>query len=284
MNGESFIRMKQQNWAKRKGFDLVSGTIGSDGEKVYASRLEDNLFSSLSSQIKADFDRGSGHEIRGIQGQLPHMQALSSSSALAVNLFQYWQGKDIRPLLRALRLISARNTAVNYSLSFEQKHPIGGKLGTPNMDVIIRENAGFTYAIETKFIEPYRNNPEKLQAVYLENDFLHQRLPHLCQLAKGLSAGDRKFQRLNAAQLIKHALGLCRRQAKSNFCLVYLWYDVPGKYSFEHQEEIEQFASVAEADGIRFKHITYQEVIANLSKDFYEGNEAYCDYLTERYL
>ena len=69
-----------------------------------------------------------------------------------------------------------------------------------------------------------------------------------------------------------------------DFYLVYLWYDVLGEDGFRHREEIEQFAKIAEADGIRFKHITYQEVIANLSKDFYEGNEAYCDYLTERYL
>lgn len=286
MNGKDFILLKQQNWAKRKGFDLVPGTIGSDGVKVYVSRLEDNLFGGLSSQTKADLAQGSGHETRGVQGQLPHMQSLGSSSALAVNLFQYWQGKDIRSLLLAMHLIApVHSTAVDYSLSFESKQPIGGNLGTPNIDVAIRESTGVTYAFESKFVEPYRDTPKEIQAVYLENKDFQQRLPHLYGLAKELVAGHCKFQRLDAAQLIKHALGLCNpKQAKSNFCLVYLWYDVPGKYGCEHREEIEQFAQFAKDDGIRFKHITYQKVIANLLKNFYQGNEAYCDYMAERYL
>ena len=80
------------------------------------------------------------------------------------------------------------------------------------------------------------------------------------------------------------AQGKRELRVKHNFYLVYLWYDVLGRDGFLHQEEINQFASIAEKDNIHFKAITYQEVIANLSESFYEGNEAYCDYLTERYL
>ena len=52
----------------------------------------------------------------------------------------------------------------------------------------------------------------------------------------------------------------------------------------ETEKEIEQFAEIAKKDNIKFSHITYQEVIARLSKEFYDGNEAYCNYLTDRYL
>lgn len=57
-----------------------------------------------------------------------------------------------------------------------------------------------------------------------------------------------------------------------------------GKEGSEHRKEIEQFAEIAKKDNIKFSHITYQEVIAELSKEFYDGNEPYCNYLTDRYL
>jgi len=50
------------------------------------------------------------------------------------------------------------------------------------------------------------------------------------------------------------------------------------------RKEIEQFAEIVKRDNIKFSHITYQEVIINLSKEFYDENEMYCNYLTDRYL
>jgi len=44
MNGLEFIKSKQQNWASRKGFKLVAGTIPDRGEKNYLYSLTDNLF------------------------------------------------------------------------------------------------------------------------------------------------------------------------------------------------------------------------------------------------
>lgn len=71
---------------------------------------------------------------------------------------------------------------------------------------------------------------------------------------------------------------------KSRFTLLYLWYDVIGKGGAAHRKEIEEFAAIAKSDGIEFRHITYQEVIIQLSNEYYKGNEAYVDYLTDRYL
>lgn len=91
---------------------------------------------------------------------------------------------------------------------------------------------------------------------------------------------------MDAAQLVKHILGLSAnyQEKRVKFRLLYLWYDVLGEDGAEHRREIEQFASIAQKDNILFRHITYQEVIATLAKDYREGNEAYIDYLTERYL
>lgn len=75
-----------------------------------------------------------------------------------------------------------------------------------------------------------------------------------------------------------------RRLFTRSFRLLYLWYDVLGKDGVEHRKEIEQFAEIAQRDNIKFSHITYQEVIMKLSKEFYEGNEDYLNYITDRYL
>ncbi|MCD7850103.1 MAG: hypothetical protein LUH63_10440 [Parabacteroides sp.] len=101
-------------------------------------------------------------------------------------------------------------------------------------------------------------------------------------MAKEISPDDNKYQYLDAAQLLKHILGL--KQNSKNFHLLYLWYDVIGTEGAEHRKEIELFAEIAQKDNIKFSHTTYQEIIIKLSKEFYTGNERYCDYLTERYL
>ena len=57
-----------------------------------------------------------------------------------------------------------------------------------------------------------------------------------------------------------------------------------GKEGVEHRKEIEQFAEIARKDHVKFSNVTYQEVIMKLLKEFYEGNENYLNYITDRYL
>ena len=66
--------------------------------------------------------------------------------------------------------------------------------------------------------------------------------------------------------------------------MLYLWYDVPGTEGYEHRQEIEAFASIAKADGIDFRHITYQKVISYLEENYKNEHKDYIDYLVKRYL
>lgn len=329
MNGKDFILLKQQNWAKRKGIELVPGTIGSNGEKNYVSKVAQNLFEPLSEDNFACYNQGDGNETKDGGKRRAKMKALHSSSAIVVNLFQYWQrenGIHLPSLLRALKLPATRYVGKEYKnvgsqtdctivetskplsfngIKFEEKFEISPDKAlfphTPNIDVVIYGD--YDFAIESKFTEPYSSKHDGLKTKYVEDTSFWESLPNLYELAKEISPYNNKFRYLDAAQLIKHVLGLKKKYIKTHsdmqtssghalkiaakpyeFYLVYLWYDVLGEDGFKHREEIEQFARIAEEDGIRFKHITYQEVIANLSKDCYEGNEAYCDYMTERYL
>lgn len=293
MNGKSYIQLKQQNWAKRKGLKLVGGTIPNSGEKKYLNDINLNIFNQhLSEETKENFDEGDGNERKDNKTRLAKMKALHSSSALPVNVFQYWQEKDVSPILNACKLIDKRpfnSVTLPNAVRFEQKFEICDNKKDfpkkPNLDVVIKYNNN-VYAIESKFTEPYNGKSKALREVYksAQLDKLWKGIPNLQKLANLISPDNSEFKYLDAAQLIKHILGLKKAHKKSGFTLLYLWYDVIGKDGAAHREEIEQFAKIAKSDGIKFRHITYQEVIIYLSKEFYVGNEDYINYLTDRYL
>lgn len=89
------------------------------------------------------------------------------------------------------------------------------------------------------------------------------------------------FQYLDAAQLLKHVLGLHRRFAASGFELLYLWYDVPGSTAAdEHRAEVERFSQAISAE-VRFRSMTYQALFERLLPSI-EGTD-YAAYLRSRY-
>lgn len=311
MTGLEFIKSKQQSWAKRKGFELIGGTIPNRGETNYMHNLSDNLFEYLSEENFESYNSGDGNETKDSKTRLAKMKALHSSSAIVVNLFQYWQRKDVYPIMNACKLCSRDSSRVDFmfenvgsdspkvfsiprissinKIKFEEKFEISKDKSqfpkSPNIDVAIKDFQPIVFAIESKFTEPYNSKKHGVvKQNYIENISFWNGLSNLYELAKEISPNNNKFQYLDAAQLIKHILGLKKNYNKNGFHLLYLWYDVIGKDGVEHRKEIEQFANIAKRDNVKFSHITYQEVIIKLSKKFYDGNEFYCNYLTDRYL
>lgn len=310
MTGLEFIKSKQQNWARQKGFTLVGGTIPNKGEKNYLQNLNDNLFKQLSKESSDCFNSGDGNETKDGKTRLAKMKALHSSSAIVVNLFQYWQ-KDVYPIAYACGLCSKYPSGIDImfehvgsehpkvfsttknktenKIKFEEKFEISADKSlfplSPNLDVVIEDFQPIIYAIESKFTEPYNSGKQKeIKQKYIDNASFWNGLPHLYELAKEICPNNNRFQYLDTAQLIKHILGLKNKYGKSGFRLLYLWYDVIGTDGYEHRKEIKQFSEIVLKDNIKFSHITYQEVIVKLSKEFYGGNEEYIDYLTDRYL
>ena len=285
MTSLEFIKRKQKDWAEGKDFTLLPGTIGSEtGNKIYFDDYNKNLYAKLSEDNKNAYNKGSGGEIRDTTTRRAPMKATFSSSAIVVNLFQYWQEKNnISPLLEALGFKNNKVEKKGIVFEFESKNPIKGIGGyPPHLDVVITTDTN-NFAIESKFTEPYtkkRNKNSHIQDSYTKKS-LWKDLPNIEKLAQAIHDENhhvenceikesidnlRETKHLDASQLIKHILGLKSNYDK-NFTLLYLWYDVPGtEEAKEHQEEIEAFASIAKADGINFRHITYQKVIDNLNK------------------
>jgi hypothetical protein len=217
------------------------------------------------------------------------MCAVHSSSAIGVNVLQYWKYKNIPDLAYALGLCRKDNKSAS-EIHFERKYKISNKFQfDPNIDSVIlnsESNKIRAFGIECKFSEAYTSrNHSGLKEKYLtEITAQWKDIPNLLDFAKTISPEDKSFNHLHPAQLIKHILGLKKEYGKSGFRLLYLWYDVLGQDGCQHRAEIEEFAKITKQDSIKFHSISYQELIAKLKRDNYNGNEKYIDYLTDRYL
>ena len=188
------------------------------------------------------------------------------------------------------------DAAAGASVEFEAKRPIMDNPNRqifktdPNLDVTIRcgpTSRSREIAFECKFTEPYRlSEPAKngLKWPYIREKQLWDGLPACLELGRKLSPGDNHFKHLHAAQLLRHILGLKHRNGKTGFCLVYLWYDVPGASEADrHRCEISEFQEIVMTDGIALHAVTFQDVISTLAQQRL-GHEQYVDYLVNRYL
>ncbi len=217
------------------------------------------------------------------------MQALHSSSALGVNIFQYWQQNGRLDVIAAACGFCNKGSKVLESLVFEDKYPIRKEFhAPPNIDVVFHNrilHAFERFAVECKFSESYGGRQHGGMApAYLAETAIWDGLPALHDLAVAISPEDGRYTYLHAAQLIKHILGLREGLGSNKFRLLYLWYDVLGREGGDHRDEVEDFKGIAEADGIRFHGMTYQELILYLARNYRDEHPAYIKYLTERYL
>ncbi len=288
MNGFEYILTKQISWAERNNVRLVGSEI-TKGKLAYTENLDENLFEPLLPETRTEIEKGDGGELKGDSTHSAKMCAVHSSSAIGVNVLQYWKNKNIPDLAYALGLCRKDNKSAK-EIHFERKFKISDNFNFyPNIDSLIlnKENEKIkALGIECKYSEAYSSrNHLGLKVRYL-TDITEQwkDIPNLLYLAKSICPEDKYFKHLYPAQLLKHILGLKKRYSKSGFRLLYLWYDVPGKDGCRHRSEIDEFAKTAKKDSIKFHSMSYQELITKLKKDFYNGNEKYIDYLTDRYL
>jgi hypothetical protein len=175
------------------------------------------------------------------------MQAVHSSSALGVNIFQYWKKiNQVPAIAAACRFCNTVNTC-SQDINFEVNFPISEKfLRSPNIDVVINnspESRFKVFAIECKFSEAYYSRRHSgVSPKYIGLNKVWNNIPNLLELAKEISPDDNRFTHLHPAQLVKHILGLKEKFGKNKFRLLYLWYDTIGPESAKHHKEIEEIS------------------------------------------
>jgi hypothetical protein len=284
MNPQDYIAERQYGWALRHGVLL--------DPQNWAIVLNDNLFLPMIPEVIQEYQAGAGQELNG---QIP-MRAPHSSSSLVVNVFHYW--RLYRLPGEILSAISRDYSAFKVEdLRFEVQCPIPWPVPRgipPHLDVLFRyqdeADKGTTkaVAIESKFMETYGQDQGSFVDSYLapENAIIWDGLLELRQIAVQIHAGQILFHHLKVSQLIKHILGLkAQFGGTSNFELVYLWYATPGREAVLHDEEVQRFRQIAEScqARVKFRALTYQELIHSLAKNQGETHGAYVDYLMERY-
>jgi hypothetical protein len=285
MQSGHYLQQKFQAWALRKGTQL-QGSAGTRGEPNYTMSVAQNIFGGeLHPSVHAAFDAGAGGELRG---EIPRMSALHSSSALAVNLFQYWLIRgDWRAIATLLKVPSVGIT----SGSFEDQFPVcenpetQGFNQAPHLDFALRYQDGNRVGVECKLFEPFgRLEHALLKPAYLALPDAWLDIPRCRALAEQVAEDTTGFHRLGAAQLLKHILGLKFQTPVEKVRLIYLYCDAIGDEAAEHRHEIQLFQSAIAGDPVSFVPMSVQEFILRAVRSMRTDHMAYVDYLAGRYL
>jgi hypothetical protein len=272
VTGKTALMRAQRRWADARG-------VRYDAQGCVRDAAH-NLRVPLDADALAELARGS--ELVPYATRPARFHSLCSSAALVVNVFAYWRGRDQTALLRALGVGGTGGTR----LKFEEPLPTGLAGDPPTVDVALYRPDGRLVAVESKFAEWLVRRPRR-QRAFKDKYFPPGRcvwaeagLPRCQALAAELQDGRERFKYLNAAQLLKHALGL----ATGGFAdcpLVYLYYDHPGRESAAHRGEVERARERLAAE-LELHGVTYQALFAALRGEPDVARE-YVDYLAQRY-
>lgn len=269
------LMRQQESWAKRSGIEME--------RPGYAAKTDGNLFRPLSDGGRRDLDQAQGGELkrRNSNASPPKFHALHSSSALVANVFDYWRSRDLQPLTTALnspRPLVKMETESTFSTGY----------GFPcNLDVVLSSAEDeLVLAIESKFTEPFGKPKAGLKVGYVpidgESAWKKRGLDRCDQIARAMQLEPGRFQSLDAAQLLKHLLGL-HRKMEGRFRLLYLYYDAEGPAGEIHRAEVEDFSKAIGME-VDFESLTYQAFVTRLaSLAAGEEHRPYFAYLADRY-
>jgi hypothetical protein len=263
------IMNRQRTWAATRRIPLNPANTD------YTSSPDDNLFVPLSPATLANLSNGTG---RPLGGNPAPICALRSSTALAINFFEYW--RTSQPHILGAALGNPNASTVQFEVQYPKPRGIRGF--PPNLDVVIRQP---TVAFEAKFVEPYDAvSMPILPRAYVANPALWPnvlRLPRCGALAQQIVSGQVGFRRLNAAQLLKHIVGLTHN-CGTNYRLVYLWYRQNSPEATQHEQEIQAFGAAVGGE-IDFVSMTFQDLFTALKSSAGNSHAAYFNYLEDRY-
>lgn len=266
--------LRQQAWASNRRLSV--------DEQGYVANVAENFFAPLSPTTRRAFEGGSGCELVDGDDRPAKMRALHSSSALAVNVFDFWTGRDVGNILCALGI---EGSACGFT--FEEKLPTGAPGMPPNLDLVIPLSDGRLIGVESKFTEwitPKRGMVSSLDP-YVDRDasyWSRAGLPACDEVVGRIRSGHETYDHLDVPQLLKHALGLARA-AKGGWFLRYLYLDAPGPEAVVHRVELGRFEA-AVGHELGFAAISYQEFVAKLAPPADELEARYLEYLQDRYV
>lgn len=188
-----------------------------------------------------------------------------SSAALAVNTFGWFIKRPtlLPPLLGMRTGRSALLVDVEYCARFPWR---GGR--HPWLDAVVETECQLI-GIESKRFEPYRSHKAPSLSKAYDRNVWGQHMAPFEAMRDALRSGEQQFERLDAAQLVKHAFGLVTDGARKSKepLLVYLFAEptffrgkpLPSAIFKQHRDEILRFATAVNGAAVGFQAMSYRE-------------------------
>lgn len=203
-------------------------------------------------RLRAIYDGAAGNEIASGKFASPQ-----SSAALAANGFAWFLDRPGDcPLFPTIADLSGpvREVAIERELRFPWS---GGR--HPWLDAVLWTDT-HVIGVESKRYEPFRGTkPAELSAAY-DRDVWGEGMEGWCTMRDLLRKEPKRYRHLDAAQLVKHSLGLATEQQRSGLApvLVYLYAEPQDACRntdaafLTHRREIEDFNAIVAGNRVRF--------------------------------
>ena len=237
----------------------------------YVKRPEDNLLSTVSlADFAEDYEGGAGHEL-----EQKFCAAYSSSALVAICFGPFRKERPIPSVAGANGLASLR---------FEERLPHGLPSEPPNLDVVIR-GSKVLIAIESKCTEHLHGNPGEFKPAYKQLEEKMEAGWH--NVFQKISKQADYFGGLNAAQLVKHYLGIRHSAAEHRKVLLYFFWEPLNADSFsvfaEHRRRAAEFGEMVQGSEVEFQAQSYPELWSSWSSGASSEISEHLRQLKERY-
>ena len=226
--------------------------------------FEDNVLRTLSDvqieTLRGQLAAGDGGELSGLgDGGRPDAHAAHSSSALAFNAFGVWLGFEPKLMIDGV-------SGFTDPLRVEARQRIfrGGR--APNLDCLLT-GPKVVAGIESKLTEPLAPHRRAPWSEAYGRAICRALLTDgWCEVLDAARCGTYCPRYLDAAQLIKHALGLSKQHPDRELHLVYVYWEPDDGDQFgevlAHREEIGEFLDRVGDASPRLHALSYAQLWA----------------------
>lgn len=252
------LHSKAQKKALEKLKESKTDAEFHESKPDYVKNPEDNLIEGVNlCDIREYYETGKGSELVASGNRPPKFCAAHSSSALAANCFGPFVAHDSLKELSLLDCSSFRRAEL------EAKCPTGLRGTPPHLD-FLAETEDTVIGVESKFLEHTLRKRPKFADSY---EILVQNIDD-CPLTNAYRWLKQESESLNldAAQLVKHSLGLLKKaeEACKNAVLLYLFWEPHNDSDFDevqrHAEELELFKEKVAGSKVVFESRSYREL------------------------
>jgi hypothetical protein len=227
----------------------------------YLEDWHDNLIGGVTPfDFEPDLLEGSGNELTGNAAEPAKFCAAFSSAALAVNSFA--------PFRRHADRLGIDGISGFTETRFEYRCPNGLQGTNPHFD-FWGISPGTVLAVESKFLETLNSHQAEFAAQYVRPFLGAESAAAIAEkpwaaVFRTLSDDPRIYVHLDAAQLVKHYLGLMYSFPDRRRVLAYVFWEPTNAsaiYEFvSHRKEVADFARRVSGCDTRFVAMSYRDL------------------------